>query len=124
MDKFATGLLVVLIGKYTKLADLFSGLDKRYEARFILGRTTDTLDPEGQVVEQGPVPDLPTIEKAAASLTGASKQVPPIYSALHVAGQRAYRIARSGGDPKLAPRRVTIYRIEKSPPWQSGGARV
>ena len=53
LDKFATGLLVVLIGKYTKLADLFSGLDKRYEARFILGRTTDTLDPEGQVVERG-----------------------------------------------------------------------
>jgi tRNA pseudouridine55 synthase len=56
LDKFATGLLVVLIGRYTRLAELFSGLDKCYRATFVLGRTTETLDPEGEVVGEGPVP--------------------------------------------------------------------
>jgi tRNA pseudouridine55 synthase len=112
LDKFATGLLIVLIGRYTKLADLFSGLDKCYEARFILGKSTDTLDPEGQIIEEGAVPDLQAIKRAAAELTGTIQQVPPVYSAVHVSGQRAYRIARSGVDPKLEPRRVTIRRIE------------
>jgi len=112
LDKFATGLLIVLVGKYTKLADLFSGLDKCYRATVVLGRSTDTLDPEGQVVEEGPLPDLRCLEEASDRLRGAIEQIPPVYSAVHVAGRRAYRIARSGGEPKLEPRRVTIYRLE------------
>jgi len=112
LDKFATGLLIVLIGKFTRLADLFSGLDKCYRATLILGRTTDTLDPEGEVVGEGPLPDLSGIEEASGRLIGPIDQIPPVYSAVHVGGRRAYRIARAGGDPKLGPRRVTIYRIE------------
>jgi tRNA pseudouridine55 synthase len=112
LDKFATGLLVVLIGRYTRLAELFSGLDKCYRATFVLGRTTETLDPEGEVVGEGPVPGLSRIEEAAGRLSGTIDQIPPVYSAVHVGGRRAYRIARAGSDPKLQPRRVTIYRIE------------
>lgn len=112
LDKFATGLLVVLIGRYTRLADLFSGLDKAYRAVIILGRRTDTLDPEGQIVERGPVPDRRSIDLAAGMLSGEIDQVPPAYSAVHVGGERAYRIARSGGDPGLTPRRVVVYRID------------
>ena len=112
LDKFATGLLVVLVGKYTKLAELFSGLDKCYRATMVLGRSTDTLDPEGEVIEEGPLPDLQRVEEASERLSGTIEQIPPIYSAVHVEGRRAYRIARSGGEPKLEPRRVTIYRLE------------
>jgi tRNA pseudouridine55 synthase len=112
LDKFATGLLIVLIGKYTKLAELFSGLDKCYRATLVLGRTTDTLDPEGEVIGEGPLPDLPRIAEAADRLRGTIEQIPPVYSAVHVGGARAYRIARSGGEPKLEPRRITVYRLE------------
>lgn len=112
LDKFATGLLVALTGRFTKLADLFSALDKCYEATIVLGETTDTLDPEGRIVEQGPLPRLRSIEQAAKELTGTIEQLPPDYSAVHVGGERAYRIARSGGNPRLQPRRVTIHSLE------------
>ena len=112
LDKFATGLLIALIGKYTKVADLFSGLDKCYQATLVFGSRTDTLDPEGEVVEEGPIPDLGTIREAADRLRGPIDQTPPVYSAVHVGGKRAYRIARAGEEPRLSPRRVTIYRLE------------
>jgi tRNA pseudouridine55 synthase len=109
LDKFATGLLIALIGKYTKLAELFSGLDKCYQATVVFGNRTDTLDPEGEVIEEGPIPDLKRIQEAADRLRGPIAQIPPVYSAVHVGGRRAYRIARAGGEPKLSPRQVTIY---------------
>ena len=112
LDKFATGLLVVLTGGYTKLAELFSGLDKCYRATLVLGRTTDTLDPEGEVTGEGPLPDLRRLREAAARLSGTIDQIPPAYSAVHVGGRRAYRIARGGAEPELQPRRVTIHRLE------------
>jgi len=112
LDKFATGLLVVLFGRYTRLADLFSGLDKSYRATITFGRSTDTLDPEGQTVEEGPVPDLDAISAAVKELTGTIEQKPPVYSAVHVDGKRAYRIARAGGDPRVTPRRITVHRID------------
>jgi tRNA pseudouridine55 synthase len=112
LDKFATGLLVVLIGKYTKTADLFSGLDKCYRAEIILGKTTDTLDPEGKVIGEGPLPDLSAVEQVVSGLTGSIEQIPPQYSAVHVDGQRAHRIVRAGGTAKLEPRQVQIYKID------------
>ena len=112
LDKFATGLLVVLTGRYTKLAELFSGLDKCYRATLVLGSTTDTLDSEGEVTGEGPLPDLRQLREASARLSGTIDQIPPAYSAVHVGGRRAYRIARRGGEPELQPRRVTIHRLE------------
>ena len=112
LDKFATGLLIALIGKYTRVAELFSGLDKCYQATLVFGSRTDTLDPEGEVMEEGPIPDLERIREAADRLRGLIDQTPPVYSAVHVGGKRAYRIARAGEEPRLEPRRVTIYRLE------------
>jgi tRNA pseudouridine55 synthase len=112
LDRFATGLLIALVGKYTKLAGLFSDLDKCYQATVVFGSRTDTLDPEGEVIEEGPIPVLKRIQEAVERLQGPIDQTPPVYSAVHVEGRRAYRIARAGGSPEFNPRRVTIYRLD------------
>ena len=77
LDKFATGLLIALIGKYTRVAELFSGLDKCYQATLVFGSRTDTLDPEGEVIEEGPIPDLERIREAADRLRGPIDQRSP-----------------------------------------------
>jgi len=112
LDKFANGLLIVLLGKYTRLADLFSGLNKEYLATFKFGEETDTLDPEGKVIKRKPLPSHESLLKAVEKYTGVIDQVPPNYSAVHINGKRAYKIALKGEKPMLKPRRVTIYNIE------------
>ena len=109
LDPFATGLLVVLSGTFTRLADHITALDKRYEARFRFGLTTDTLDRDGSVTGEGPVPDRAEVERAMSGLVGAIDQIPPAYSAIRVNGERAHRLAREGRAPVLAPRSVTIH---------------
>jgi tRNA pseudouridine55 synthase len=94
------------------LAYLFAETDKAYRAVFFFGRSTDTLDPEGRVVEEAPVPSRDSIERALEGFHGRILQIPPDYSAVHVAGKRAYRLARAGRSPELRPRTVTIQRIE------------
>jgi tRNA pseudouridine55 synthase len=111
LDRFAGGLLPVLVGSSTRLAFLFEGADKAYRAVFFFGRSTDTLDPEGQVVAEAPVPSLQSIERALECFRGPIQQTPPDYSAVHVAGKRAYQLARAGRKPELRPRNVTIHRI-------------
>ncbi len=109
LDPFATGLLVSMCGCCTKLGTLFEGMPKKYEARMVFGLRTDTLDPEGAVVERGPVPPEADIESALDSFRGEIQQRPPSYSALHVQGKRAYELARSGETVALAPRRVVVH---------------
>jgi len=111
LDRYATGLLLVLCGPLTRLARLLADLDKSYHAWFTFGRSTDTLDPEGKVVAEADIPSRERIERAASRCTGAVEQVPPAYSALHVHGRRAYRLARAGETPALRPRSVLIHRI-------------
>jgi tRNA pseudouridine55 synthase len=111
LDRFAVGLLPVLVGSSTRLAFLFEDADKAYRAVFVFGRSTDTLDPEGEVVAEAPVPDRENIERALEGFRGQVEQVPPEYSAVHVAGKRAYQLARAGRRPQLAPRTVTIHNI-------------
>jgi tRNA pseudouridine55 synthase len=111
LDRFAGGLLPVLVGSSTRLASLFEGADKTYQAVFFLGRSTDTLDPEGQVVAEAGLPSLQDIERALESFRGRIQQIPPDYSAVHVAGKRAYQLARAGRKPELRSRSVTIHRI-------------
>jgi tRNA pseudouridine55 synthase len=111
LDRFATGLLVVLVGPATRLATLFNDLDKSYRAVVLLGAETDTLDPEGALVATAPVPDLPRIELAARSLVGRIEQVPPAFSALHVGGRRAHELTRAGSPPKMAPRTVHVHAL-------------
>ena len=112
LDKFASGLLLTLLGRYTTLASYFSNMDKEYEAQFHLGEETATLDPEGEVVRKGPVPDRASLEKAMRGFHGEIEQVPPSYSAVHVDGVRAYKRVRRGEEPALAARKVRIYDIE------------
>ncbi len=109
LDKFATGLMIALCGKYTKLNSLFMGLDKKYVASIYFGKETDTLDPEGEIIDEKPVPDFKTIEEAVRKLKGKILQVPPVYSALHVNGKRSYQLVRSGKEVELQGRNVEIY---------------
>lgn len=112
LDRFATGLLVVLVGRATKLARFFSGLDKRYRAVFRFGIETETLDPEGDIVGEGPVPSLDDVNAQLAGFVGTIRQRPPRFSAVHVGGERAYRRALSGEDVVVPEREVVIYGIE------------
>jgi tRNA pseudouridine55 synthase len=112
LDRFAEGLLVVLAGKLTRLCSYASSLDKEYIAQIRFGMGTDTLDPEGAVTANGPVPDRDELAQALCAFLGPQDQVPPAFSAIHVGGRRAYQAARSGEEVTLAPRRVTIHEIE------------
>lgn len=114
LDPFATGLLVLLIGKeYTKRAGELSKLDKTYEVTMKLGETSSTGDPEGEITSiKGSVPDEKALQEALKRFTGQIKQVPPAYSAIKIEGQRAYKLAREGKEVKIEPREVTINRLE------------
>ena len=114
LDPFAGGLLGVVTGRATRLAGLLSGLDKRYLATIRFGLETDTLDPEGAVVGEAQVPDLEAIRRVLPAMIGRLRlrQRPPAYSAVHVAGQRAYALARRGQAPLLPLREVIVTAAE------------
>lgn len=112
LDKFAEGLLLVLFNKGTKLVPLLTGFDKEYIATIRLGLETDTLDPEGDVVGEGPVPDISVIQGVIGQFFGEVMQVPPKFSAIHVNGKRAHRLVRSGQSFEIKPRKITIHSIE------------
>lgn len=111
LDSFATGLLVVMTGSYSRLAPWFVGLDKVYEAEIRFGIETDTLDPSGTVTKRSDLPSREALESAIPAFIGAIQQIPPEYSAIHVAGERASELARKGEIFQLAPRNVTIYAL-------------
>jgi len=109
LDPFASGLLLVLVGRATRLQQVFMALPKRYEAVARLGAVSSTGDPEGEIVQTGRIPpehpDLPT---------GEISQRPPIYSAVKVGGERAYRRARRGERFELPERQVKVARFEQT----------
>ncbi len=109
LDKFAEGLLVVLTGRFTRLAPYITDLDKTYYAVFEFGRETTTLDPEGEVVKTGPVPDDKVLAEKRSLFTGRIVQKPPAFSAVHVAGERAYARALRGENVELPAREVIIH---------------
>lgn len=110
LDKFAHGLMIVLTGSMTKLNVLFSSMDKRYTATIRFGEETETLDLEGEVIEVAEIPSLARIEKEISEkFIGEILQAPPIYSAIHVNGKRAYQIARSGETIEMKKRPINIY---------------
>jgi tRNA pseudouridine55 synthase len=114
LDPLATGVLVVAIGPATRLVEYVQQTPKTYQGTFLLGRTSDTEDIEGKVI-QLPNSAVPTREEILAAIpqfVGAIEQRPPAYSALKIAGQPAYKLARRGEQPDLAPRRVEIHSIE------------
>ncbi len=108
LDKFASGLMIVLVGKYTRLNPLFTGMDKTYEAVIRFGEETDTLDPEGEIVGTGPVPSLGDIEDSLPLFLGDQEQIPPIYSAVHINGERSWRLARKGEAVEMKSRPIRI----------------
>lgn len=115
LDPFASGLLLLCVGRATRLAEYFSGLDKTYEAEARLGVRTDTLDRDGQVIESSDAcADLASddVEAALEGLRGEILQVPPQFSAKKVGGQRAYRSAREGRTVELPPVAVTVRELE------------
>jgi tRNA pseudouridine55 synthase len=111
LDKFASGLLVVLTGRALKLTPYFTNCDKRYHAVARFGSETDTLDPEGAVTAEAPVPEKDAIEAVLDRFRGKITQIPPVFSAIHVGGKRAYELARSGASVEMKPRSVTIHEL-------------
>jgi tRNA pseudouridine55 synthase len=106
LDPFATGLLLVLVGRATRAQRFLMALPKTYRAVARLGWTSDTGDRDGVLVETGRVPEELEIP------TGEQLQTPPVYSAVKVGGKRAYELARAGEVPELTGRPVTIHRAE------------
>jgi tRNA pseudouridine55 synthase len=117
LDPFATGLLLVLVGRATRAQRFFMALPKRYEVVARFGAVSSTGDPEGEITETGNVPTgaLPLPE-------GTIRQRPPAYSAVKVGGRRAYALARAGVEVQLAEREVTVHRFEQL--WHDGDRRA
>ena len=109
LDPFATGLLVLLLGRATRLLPHLDGSPKEYEATIVLGRETDTDDLHGEIVREASPPSDAAIADAITRLTGPLDQVPPAYSAKRVGGLRAYQAARAGTALELAPSRVEVF---------------
>ena len=112
LDKFASGLLLVLVGRAVKLNSMFVGLNKEYTGTISFGVETDTLDPEGAVIAEGDIPSREQVEAVFANFRGDIQQTPPAYSALHIGGRRAHELAREGKAPEMKKRPVTIYELE------------
>lgn len=114
LDKFAEGVLPVLLNRATKIARFIGEEDKEYEADVRLGLETDTGDPAGAVISRGPgtLPDAEELKKVFPLFTGKISQLPPEYSAIKVKGRRASDLARRGEKVDLKPRAVTVHSIE------------
>lgn len=111
LDKFASGLMLVMIGNATKLNSVFSSFGKRYKATIKFGEETDTLDPEGTVIAVSDIPSCDDVLASVNSFVGSQMQVPPVYSALHVDGKRAYMEARKGHEIEMPTRKIEVYSI-------------
>lgn len=109
LDPFATGLLVLLFGRATRLATFIENEPKRYDATIAFGAETDTDDVTGETTATAPRPERERVLAAIAELTGEIDQVPPAYSAKKVAGRVAYDAARDGEPLTLAPARVNVH---------------
>ncbi len=116
LDPFATGLLLVLVGRATRVQRFLMALRKTYEATARFGAVSNTGDPEGEITVTGVVPSGDLVLP-----TGLVRQRPPSFSAVKVGGRRAYALARAGETVELAEREVHVYRFEER--WREGGRR-
>ena len=112
LDPFATGLLLVLLGRSTKLANRFLGLHKRYVTDVDLAARTTTGDPEGEIVEELEAPDTEELERRLAALRGEVQLPVPAASAVKIGGERAYRLHRRGLAVEMPVRRSTVHELE------------
>ena len=112
LDPLATGLLVILVGSYTKRADEYTKMDKVYDVTMRLGQTSTTGDEEGVKTQVSThKPTQKELQAVIEQFIGEIMQTPPQFSAIKVDGQRAYKLARAGKAVKLEPRKVTITRL-------------
>jgi len=111
LDPMATGLLILVIGRGTKMQDLLMAEEKEYEGTLRLGTTTSTQDAEGEVRETKPVPEFTPeqIEAAFAQFRGDFYQLPPMVSAIKIDGVPLYKLARQGKEVERKPRLVTVF---------------
>ena len=114
LDPMATGVLVILTGKYTKESNKFSSDDKEYVAELTLGATSDTEDAEGVITGSGkPIdPDPVRIKEAFYAFLGPIEQIPSAYSAVKYKGKKLYELARKGIKVEIQPRKITISRLD------------
>lgn len=114
LDPMATGVLVLLLGKATKLARFFENDDKRYLAEITFGRSTDTFDSTGKTTATGDPAkiSLDNLDAIIKDFKGEHEQIPPMFSALKVGGKRLYQLAREGKTIQRQPRKITISSIE------------
>lgn len=121
LDPLATGVLVLLVGPATRLAEFLLGHDKRYRATIRLGIRTDTDDAEGRILSERPVEvSRESFEETLRSFVGEITQIPPAFSAIRQGGERLYEKARRGETVTPSPRRVRIdalHLVEWNPPW-------
>lgn len=114
LDPFASGLLILAVGRMTKEISKFVGLDKAYLAKLKLGASSDTMDRTGVIAEQkdcAPV-SREAFEAALEKFRGEIDQVPPMYSAKKIGGKKLYELAREGKEVERAPVRVTVHELE------------
>lgn len=113
LDPMATGVLPVCVGDATKIAQFITEATKAYDATVRLGVTTDTLDADGKVLAERPVPEISreVLEAALQRFRGTFAQTPPMYSAVKVGGRRLYELARNGEEVERAARQVTVYEL-------------
>ena len=113
LDPFATGLMIIVTGKECRNAGNYSKLDKIYEATIRLGQTSTTGDPEGELTNVSDrQPSLEEIQAALGKFIGEITQRPPIYSAIKINGERAYKLARKGEVVEVPERQVTIFSLD------------
>lgn len=113
LDPLATGVLVVLLGKATKLSNKFTAFDKAYKATMVLGTKTTTADIQGEVIAQKPFDDImpERIGEVVDRFRGEIQQVPPMYSAVKHKGRKLYELARKGIEVEREPRCVTVHKL-------------
>ncbi len=114
LDPMATGLLVILVGRATKVSQYLMSLDKVYEGSFILGVETNTQDSEGEVMKTSPVPQISAeeLQKRMAEFIGDQYQTPPMFSAKKVNGVPLYKMARKGEEVERQPRFIRVSKFE------------
>lgn len=113
LDPDASGVLPILVGTATRAAEFLTAEDKRYRAKVLLGIRTDTLDMAGTVLEENEVNvTQDEIKRAVKKFVGNISQIPPMYSAIQVNGQRLYTLARQGIDIEREPRDITVFSID------------
>ena len=122
LDPDATGVLVIMVGRAVKAAEFLGSSQKEYTATLRLGLTTSTEDTSGEVLSryEGKLPDFEEVKRVCKSFTGSGEQIPPMYSALKINGQKLVNLARKNKEIERQPRQIEIYSLSVEPGERPG----